>query len=356
MPDTFDTLRPYLADYLRARGIDPRRCFRCLNPDRNPSMAYDARRHKVYCFAYDADYDPFDLFTIDHSCSSLLKALASASRLYGHGDVAVSRTATEPTRRAADGRGGECPAADPSHTERGDLAMSPEQIATYLGSCAEKRGQTHYFSSRGISEANAVRFSLGYDGVLDGKRYPHYPPAEVTHLAEAKQRYGSYAKHLWFREGDHETSLDFLRAEVARHIRETGTRPVVLIDYLQIIAPVDVHFSDKQYLDRIVCSLKKLSCEQELTIVAISSFNRENYNMEVSMSAFKESGGIDYSADVLIGLQAKGAGKPGFNIDEAKRADPREIELRILKNRSAAIPQPIPYRYYPAYSCFEELT
>lgn len=174
MPDTFDTLRPYLADYLRARGIDPRRCFRCLNPDRNPSMAYDARRHKVYCFAYDADYDPFDLFTIDHSCSSLLKALASASRLYGHGDVAVSRTATEPTRRAADGRGGECPAADPSHTERGDLAMSPEQIATYLGSCAEKRGQPHYFSSRGISEANAVRFSLGYDGVLDGKRYP--PP------------------------------------------------------------------------------------------------------------------------------------------------------------------------------------
>ena len=129
----------------------------------------------------------------------------------------------------------------------------------------------------------------------------------------------------------------------------------VLIDYLQIIAPVDVHFTDKQNLDRIVCSLKKLSREQELTILAISSFNRENYNMEVSMSAFKESGGIDYSADVLIGLQAKGAGKPGFNIDEAKRADPREIELRILKNRSAAIPQPIPYRYYPACSCFEEL-
>ncbi len=28
-------------------------------------------------------------------------------------------------------------------------------------------------------------------------------------------------------------------------------RPVVLIDYLQIIAPVDVHFTDKQNLDRI---------------------------------------------------------------------------------------------------------
>lgn len=623
MPDTFDTLRPYLADYLRARGIDPRRRFRCLNPDhldRNPSMAYDARRHKVHCFACGADYDLFDLLTIDRSYSSPLEALAEASRLYGHGDVTVSRPVPEPVRRATDGRGGESRSA--ARTERGDLTMTAEQTAAYITSCAANRTKTDYFSSRGISEQTAARFSLGYDGalscvvlpcdgghvvrrataekrylnekgqpsplfqsallrgdepaflvegvfdalsaeelgfracamngsgnrtkiaailrtlapyapilllpdndragdewataltdefpwlyrcpplpegkdlnellcadageaadfltrcltdrlahlppaydtlsagaqmdaldayiaqqaarpalstgfpaldraldgglydgfyvlgaisslgktafcmqladqlaqqgrdvlifslemtafelmarsvsretfladatakkslsktvrgVLDGKRYPHYPPAEITHLAEAKARYGSYAKHLWFREGDHETSLDFIRAEVARHIRETGVRPVVLIDYLQIIAPVDVHFTDKQNLDRIVCSLKKLSREQELTILAISSFNRENYNMEVSMSAFKESGGIDYSADVLIGLQAKGAGKPGFNIDEAKRADPREIELRILKNRSAAIPQPIAYRYYPAFSCFEEL-
>ena len=42
------------------------------------------------------------------------------------------------------------------------------------------------------------------------------------------------------------------------------------------------------------------------------------------MNAFKESGGIDYSADVLIGLQARGAGRPGFSVDEEKRKDPRE--------------------------------
>ena len=41
------------------------------------------------------------------------------------------------------------------------------------------------------------------------------------------------------------------------------------------------------------------------------------------MNAFKESGGIDYSADVLLGLQARGAGRPGFQIDEEKRKDPR---------------------------------
>ena len=30
------------------------------------------------------------------------------------------------------------------------------------------------------------------------------------------------------------------------------------------------------------------------------------------------------------------------------------IELKILKNRSAALGQPIPLRYYPAFSCFVE--
>ena len=33
MPDTFESLRPFLADHLRGKGIDPRKRFRCLNPE-----------------------------------------------------------------------------------------------------------------------------------------------------------------------------------------------------------------------------------------------------------------------------------------------------------------------------------
>lgn len=239
--------------------------------------------------------------------------------------------------------------ADALARQRRDvLVFSLEMTAFELMARSISRESFLSDTSRGRTLAKTVR------GVLDGRRYRFYTPQEQAHLAAAKDTYAAYGNHLWFREGDHETGLAYISGEIARHIAQTGVTPVVLIDYLQIIAPVDVHFTDKQNLDRIVCALKKLSRTYSLTILAISSFNRENYNLEVSMSAFKESGGIDYSADVLLGLQARGAGSRSFNLDEEKRKDPRELELKILKNRSAALGDPVPFRYYPAFSCFQE--
>ena len=615
MPDTFESLRPFLEDHLRGRGIDTRKRFRCLNPehlDRDPSMGYDAKRHKVHCFACGADYDLFDLLTLEENLTSPRDALALASRMYGRGDVLPASD--------GQGRGETSDIPRTAQSQRKEPAPMAD-TADYLSRCSAQRTKTDYFARRGLSPETAERFRLGYDeaadcvvlpcdgdsfirrsvgekrylnekgrpsplfqshllageepvfltegtfdalsceelgfravalngagnrekiaailrslpkhapiallpdndragdawasalqeafpglyrcfdlpdykdineflmadregaknfltaeslalsryqppaysdtsaagqmeglmgyiakqaarppletgfpaldkaldgglydglyvigavsslgktafcmqmadqlaksgrdvlifslemtafelmarsisresfqldtsarrhmaktvrGVLDGRRYPNYTAQEKRHIELAMNSYRQYAGHLYFREGDHETGLDYITREVERHIAETGEKPVVLIDYLQIIAPVDVHFTDKQNLDRIVCALKKLSRAHELTIFAISSFNRENYNLEVSMNAFKESGGIDYSADVLMGLQARGAGSRTFNIDEEKRKDPRELELKILKNRSAAIVDPLPFRYYPAFSCFTE--
>lgn len=228
----------------------------------------------------------------------------------------------------------------------GVLVFSLEMSAYELMARSISRETFLSDRSRGRRLAKTVR------GVLDGKRYQAYSRAEMEHLNAAKERYAAYAGHIWFREGDHETGMDYIRREILRHIEETGERPVVLLDYLQIVAPADVHFTDKQNLDRTVCALKKLSREKELAILAVSSFNRENYNVAATMAAFKESGGIDYSADVLLGLQARGAESRSFNIDEEKRKDPRELELKILKNRTAALGSPIPFRYYPAFSYF----
>jgi replicative DNA helicase len=73
------------------------------------------------------------------------------------------------------------------------------------------------------------------------------------------------------------------------------------------------------------------------------------------MQAFKESGGIEYSADVLLGLQLKGVEEKGnFDVELAKSKTPREIELKILKNRRGNTGEKIDLFYYPQYNYFTE--
>ena len=130
---------------------------------------------------------------------------------------------------------------------------------------------------------------------------------------------------------------------------------LVIVDYLQLLAPNDPRSTDKQNMDKAVLELKRLSRDYKIPVVAISSLNRQSYSEPVNMTAFKESGAIEYSSDVLIGLQAKGAGGADFDIDEAKKKDPREIELKILKNRNGRTGDVLAFEYYPLFNLYREV-
>lgn len=142
---------------------------------------------------------------------------------------------------------------------------------------------------------------------------------------------------------------------VNKYVYYSGNKPLVIIDYLQLLAPVDPHFTDKQNTDKNVLELKRLSRELEIPIIAISSLNRANYNEPISMAAFKESGAIEYSSDVLLGLQLAGAGDKDFDVDMAKSQEPRQIELKILKNRRGKTGGSIKFEYYASRQFFREL-
>ena len=142
---------------------------------------------------------------------------------------------------------------------------------------------------------------------------------------------------------------------VTKYVYYSGNKPLVIIDYLQLLAPIDPHFTDKQNTDKNVLELKRLSRELEIPIIAISSLNRANYNESINMSAFKESGAIEYSSDVLLGLQLAGAGDKDFNVDMAKSQEPRQIELKILKNRRGKTGGSIKFEYYASRQFFREL-
>ena len=197
-------------------------------------------------------------------------------------------------------------------------------------------------------------------GITAGVRYPNYSDTEKELIKNAVTAYSEYAKHIYITEGVGDLGAQQIRETVEKHVQYTGNIPLVIIDYLQILAPYNERATDKQNTDKAVMELKRISRDFKTPVIGISSFNRDNYNNAVSMQSFKESGAIEYSSDILIGLQLKGAGqkdengKP-FDPTEAKKKNPREIELVILKNRNGQTGTKIALEFYPLFNYFTEM-
>lgn len=191
-------------------------------------------------------------------------------------------------------------------------------------------------------------------GVTSGNRYEKYSNTERELIKNAVQTYSGYAKHVYITEGVGDLGAQQIRETVEKHKRYTGNTPLVIVDYLQILAPYNERATDKQNTDKAVMELKRISRDFKTPVIGISSFNRDNYNNAVSMQAFKESGAIEYSSDILIGLQLKGAGDKDFDPTEAKKKNPREVELVILKNRNGQTGAKVPFEFYPMFNYFVE--
>lgn len=191
-------------------------------------------------------------------------------------------------------------------------------------------------------------------GITTGKRYANYSNTEKKVIGEAIKKYSSYAEHIYISEGVGDIGVSQIRDTIKKHIHFTGKTPIVVIDYLQILAPHSERMNDKQNTDKAVMELKRISRDFKVSIIGISSFNRSSYKEAVTMEAFKESGAIEYSSDVLIGLQLEGAGSSGFDVNKAKADNPRKIELVILKNRNGATGKTVLLKYYPMFNFFKE--
>lgn len=182
-----------------------------------------------------------------------------------------------------------------------------------------------------------------------------YTETQRQLLGNAVERYGKYAGNIYIKEGLRGIGVEQIREGVKQHIAVTGARPLVIVDYLQILTPNEEgRYTDKQIIDKAVLELKCISRDFKVPVIAVSSFNRTAYSNSVTMEAFKESGAIEYSSDVLLGLQLEGVGDKDFNVDKAKGQSTRKIELVILKNRNGRTGGKIKYQYLPAHHVLEE--
>lgn len=169
-------------------------------------------------------------------------------------------------------------------------------------------------------------------------------------------------------EGNFNCNISFIGDYIRRYIRQNNCRPVVFVDYLQILQPTmdgNRRQNTKETVDAAVTELKRISREFNITVFIISSVNRANYLTPIDFESFKESGGIEFTSDVVWGLQLQCLGEPLFSqkdktkekrerVKQAKAATPRKIELVCLKNRYGIANYACGFNYYPAADLFTE--
>ena len=196
-----------------------------------------------------------------------------------------------------------------------------------------------------------------------------YLPEQVLTAADEYKK--GIADRLSIIEGNFSCNISFIGDYIRRYIQKTGKKPVCFIDYLQILQPEQDERgrtqTTKETVDTTVTELKRISREMGLTIFVISSVNRANYLTPIDFESLKESGGIEYTCDVLWGLQLQCMNNTIFDkkegikekrqkIKEAKAATPRKIELVCLKNRYGVSSYSAYFDYYPEFDLFVETT
>lgn len=112
--------------------------------------------------------------------------------------------------------------------------------------------------------------------------------AEHELFSQAVREYSGYAGNIHITEAIGHVGVSEIRRKVEQFMKHNeGKPPIVLIDYMQILAPSSERATDKQNVDRNVTELKRISRDYQCPLIGISSFNRENYNEPVKISVRK---------------------------------------------------------------------
>lgn len=410
--EQIERLKGNIADYLQRNGLPTKKRFRCLNPaheDRHPSMSYYAKGKCCHCFACGVNYDIFAVAGVLENLPTFPEQLQYIASLYGE-EVEPYRPDPDPKQDPAPEplpitniyeyiTGGQF-AADIESFQRSaevktGFSLLDEKIGgglyvglyvlgavptlgktTYALQLADQIAEQHrhvLFFSLEQSRLELVSKSISR---MARELYPGdqrelktslqirkgYTSEEVNH---AQQIYTeAAARYITIVEGDFKTTAEMIRTTAEQFIKENDETPIIIIDYLQILRPeAGSRTSDQRLTTELnITALRQMARDLSTPVMVISSFNRTNYMQTVDYESFKETGGIEYTADVLLGMEyevistldGKNTTANRETVSQAKESAERKIRLKCLKNRYGQSYFEIPMKYYPRYDYFIE--
>lgn len=193
---------------------------------------------------------------------------------------------------------------------------------------------------------------------------------EINVVNQALNRYSKYAHNIYTITPDGELTIEDIKRTVTdfyniyKDYNELQLKqkhpkpiyPVVIVDYLQLIAPTNERMDERRTTDECIIGLKQLARDYKATVICLSATARGNYNKEQTIDGGKNSGGIEYTAGTVFGLQFYAQGinvlgeritqygtikqtfdKSNADVEFEKAREPRYMELKVLKNRSGIV-------------------
>ena len=164
-------------------------------------------------------------------------------------------------------------------------------------------------------------------------RYRYIPAESKDAIGQALEEYAQGAgQNVYYCEArGADVNASHIRRAVAEHKEKTGNAPIVIIDYLQLLASDTVRDGrtgllipkardEREILNNSIKSLTAISRDFNTIVIGISAFNRNSYKEQAAMDSFNGSSRIEYSADVLMALEPDRTAvkDDGYSWDELK--------------------------------------
>lgn len=188
--------------------------------------------------------------------------------------------------------------------------------------------------------------------ILTGEMYRRSEEIKELYAKAYNDYKENIAPNLFITECNENNAITIAEIEerIKRQIDITERKPLVVIDYLQIIENKEHGLTDIQATGKIVKDLKRLARKYKITILVISAFNRGANYSDTDYTSFRDTSTIEYTADVLLTLQYSALDQANDTegresdtklqkkikkaVEEASKKDPTELTLKILKNRN----------------------
>jgi replicative DNA helicase len=209
-------------------------------------------------------------------------------------------------------------------------AMGKTAIVTDIAAAGGKQG-TVLFGSLEMTDAEiaaryvAAESSTPGHWLTRGEGRRGHEQAIWARIMDVADTDAAKRIHVMVRRGLKIT--DFIRIARRTHAREPLS--LVIVDYLQLLVPVDPKMPRHLQVAEMANSLKSLAFELECPVIALSQLNRDcesRTDKRPVMSDIKESGDIEQTADQVLLLY-----RDEYYDPDTK--DPGVVEVNVAKNR-----------------------